>query len=289
MWLITRLMTNDEERFLQGWRKNLVDFEKRVLVPSFNGRISNIILVLYRMKAICVEERKNKILPHLFKAIHDQFGIPLPATVADLKSKEYLDRFEKVIDDDFLLDAESMQRKFSGDMTLDQFIIILEDLRNYCFGILSVKNKVFTYLIGFGGVILDSNGNYVKTVEPKENTMMWHPFNALYSEICSIAQSTIESINVWENEQLKVKNSFLNFKSHLSQLRGFRWSVAVAVVVSVVISWFFFVSGDYLKAIKYEIELKEKSSMVEQLQVKLKSVDDLLGECSQNLTSCKSE
>lgn len=271
---LKKFLLNDEQKFLRGWRSDLGEFETRVLIPSFKGRIENIIDVLKRMKGICAEERKNDILPHLFSALYKNLEIPMPnEDYPENAAKMYLERFDKIIDEDFLLDAEQIRKKFDNEINLNTFVQILIDINNYCHGLIAVKNKTFTFLLTFGGVILDPHGNFIRTVEPKETTFMWYPFNLHYNELCSIAKSTIESVDEWKKTQQKQKESFLNFKSYLTQMRGFRWSVVAAVIFSIAVSWFFFVSTDQLKIRKYEremnkheVELARRNEMIEKLQ-----------------------
>lgn len=268
---------SDEKKFLRGWRENLTDFEMRMFVPSFRGRIENIISILDRMKLICKEEKRIQILPHLLTAIHKNMGVPI--LNAQGMAKEHIAKFEEVIDVDFLQDAKKILAQFYEPMTLVNFIRILEEIKNYCDGVIAVKNKTFIYIMGFGGVILDQNGGYVKTIEPAEATFMWHPFNACYSELCAISKSTLESIQNWESEQIKLKSSYLNFKSHNYQIRIYILSIVFTVFCSIGANWLFFTSGDYLKMKKMEQEIDSNNLTIESQKKELKNSMQLLNAC----------
>ena len=136
-------------------------------------------------------------------------------------------------------------------------------------------------------MIFDPDGNYVKTVQPVEATIMWHPFNVSYNELCGIAKSTLESIQEWENSQAKIKISYLNFIAHRTQLRSFRWSVAVAAIFGVITALFFFVSSDYLKVRKYEIEIENNYNLISNLQDKLGKATASTKACQENLAVCQ--
>jgi hypothetical protein len=286
--LLTYLYPTKEGEHLIKWRTEINDFEQRVLIPQFRLRIKNIIDVLNRMKNVCQEERANNILPYLFKKMNEGFGLKMPLEIAQKEADRYINRFDKIIDDDFLTDAQLILNKFEGQIDLNKFIEILIDLRNYCTGLLAVKNKTFTYAIGFGGILINpNNSDDIKTITPVETNIMWHPFNVHYNELCSIASSTIESIVEWENSQEKQKISYLNFVAHNMQLKGYRWSVFVAVLFGIVTAWFFFASSDYLLVKKYESELMKKEEYVNQLKNDLDSSANSLTNCRKDLDNLK--
>lgn len=278
----------DEKRFLVGWRSELNDFEKDVLIPGFKGRIDNIIKILERMKGRCVMERSNPILPHLFLGIHSGLGIPMNLAQATAQASSYIDTFEKIIEQDFLVDARSLKNRLDGKLILNEFVKILVDIKNYCSGVLGVENETFAYLLGFSGVILDSNGNFVKTVDPVESKVIWYPFKSNYRELSSVAKFTIESIDEWESTQQKTKERYLNFKGHMAQIRGFRWSVAAAIIFSILTSWVFYVSTDWLKLSKYEKELMLSDEKVRQLERNLGLDRSSLTNCQKKLDVCES-
>ncbi len=284
---LKKYLPNDEQKFLKGWRENLSDFEIKILIPGFEGRIKHIISILERMQHLCTEERSNQILPHLFNAIHNQLGIPCPAP--EEIAKAYIDKFYQILEDDFLVDAREILKKFDPPITLNKHIEILVAIKNYCHSVLAVKGKTFSFLIGFGGVILDNKGDYVKTVEPTENAIIWHPFNHAYNELCSIAQSTLESIQAWESDQVKVKESFLNFKSHLYQFRVFILSIIFTTIFSIAISWLFFVSNDHLKLSQYELELNANNELIKKLQNDLTNNKTWLKYSKDALMTCREE
>lgn len=283
--IIKNKLFNSEDQYLKRWRNELGEFERRVLIPGFKGRIENIISVLKRMKDVCAKEQKTPILPYVFQAMHNSLNVPLPNP--QKAALNYIKTFDKVIDDDFLEDAEKILSKFKDEVTWNMFIEIMIDLKNYCNSLFAVKNKTFSYAIGFGGVFLGPAGNPVGTVQPVEATIMWHPFNLHYNELCGIAKSTIESIQSWEKDQGKLKKSYFDYLAHRTQLRGFKWSVVVAALFGVITAWFFFVSSDYLKVRKYELELENNSNFTNSLQGKLEKATASTKVCQENLVVCQ--
>lgn len=285
-----------KQRDFLKWRDDLSDYERDFFLPEIKGRCEELLKYCKEIDEYCrtrVDEKAfGATLRNLMLDSQIEHLVPqeLKPPTNEVLAKQYFNQIQAMNKTTFIDPLEATIKKFDGEIDLEKFGTILNEVNHTCSTIIQVKEKLFWYSLASFAVVFDRHTNQPVLSEPKELKLLLVPFQNTIDNIYGVANSTSGTIHQWHKEQMNWRTETLKVISERIAQRN----NLLAIIVAVAISWAFMLGTKPLE--KWQLErdnealktqINEDSRQRQQLEEQIKALNLKVEDLNKSLPQTK--
>lgn len=247
-WLrrLNRIYRRWDFRHVNRWRLDLSEYESNTLIPFFQSRIDISVNELQKIMDTCVDRRNDEPFGAAYAKLVDPNGRSRKPDGTPFKNtdwaQQYFDRVRLLTQGTFDT-ATKVQNDWKLVTDIPTFSKAIVGLGVVCSIFERTKNTAFRVTpIAIVSITEPETGKVI-TFPKNEFEILNFPFQDSAENLALLGQSTRESIELWNKEQLEWKTRHLSIIEH-------RWSIGVNIITvfsAVVLSWLFLTLNDPYK------------------------------------------